>query len=54
MKIIDIHTHMLYGIDDGASDGDMSLICTRGVKCFAARKKCRKPSPILKMTYTRL
>ena len=25
MKIIDIHTHMLYGIDDGANDGDMSL-----------------------------
>jgi len=25
MKIIDIHTHMLYGIDDGASDSDMSL-----------------------------
>ena len=25
MKIIDIHTHMLFGIDDGASDCEMSL-----------------------------
>lgn len=25
MKIIEIHTHMLYGIDDGAHDSDMSL-----------------------------
>ena len=25
MKIFDIHTHMLYGIDDGARDSDMSL-----------------------------
>lgn len=26
MKIIDIHTHMLYGIDDGAFDEKMSLM----------------------------
>jgi protein-tyrosine phosphatase len=37
MKIIDIHTHMLYGIDDGANDGDMSLTlmgidCEQGVR----------------------
>ena len=25
MGIIDIHTHMLYGIDDGAGDSDMSM-----------------------------
>lgn len=25
MKIIDIHTHMLYGLDDGARDLSMSM-----------------------------
>ncbi len=41
IKIIDIHTHMLYDIDDGARDSEMSLTlmrmdydqCVRGIFC---------------------